>query len=293
VSGGKGGAMPSGAYQQQAGGGGVGPVLQQGATGVRGLGALNPYYAQMNPDEQKAARTRAMLGALQGLGSGKGMQYGLGQLDAVVNESYQRAERSNTRAMTEREQTRREAEDKAQAERWERSEKAVAEREERMAKQFQESLKQQRETAKANQEAVERRLRIEEDQARAAEDARKRQLTKDQRLAELTRKMATGGLNQNEQIEYHSLGGSPYAIDFARRGAGTGSTWNMTQGGGEPSLDDKIRAAGSRPTAPAPTPPGLGGAPQATGGLAQGFVAPQQRPGVDMPFWMRQPGIMY
>jgi len=235
-----------GGAQQPAGLGGtpmpgVTPAATQMDPKMAKLARLNPYLAQMSPEEQKAAKTRMLLGMLQG-GIGKqGMQYGLGALDSVVDEAYQRGEREKTREQAEREMQRREAEDKAQEERWARQEERLRAQEERMMKQAESAQQYQQ----RSQEMEAERLRLAQESA-AAQRAQQQQQMKDrQRMAELTKKMHEGVLTPAEQIEYASLGGSPYAIDPSRRSANPLAGFGLGQGGmGGPTLSDYILAGG-------------------------------------------------
>lgn len=195
---GGGGAPGAQTGSQVTPGGGLG-----GAASSGGLGMLNPYFSQLGPQEQKAAALRmamANMGEMDFQGGVNAQQrprtYGLGQLDAVVNESYDRAEREKAWMARER------------------SEKQSEERYLTQQEQYEKRQEQdRRDRMREAKEQMEREKRAQEQQAWQRErmqqqrEEEQRQMQDRQRLAGLSPKIAQGQATPEEQVEYANLQG--------------------------------------------------------------------------------------
>jgi hypothetical protein len=201
-----------------------------------GLAKLNPYYGQLGPEEQKAARQRAILGTLAGMAKspGAGLQYGLGALDDVVNTAYTRAER-------EKAQKRQEEQDKATQEYRERTEerlRAAAEFQQEQADKAEERARAQLEMSRENQQ------RAREDQEYQRKEI-ERQEKERARVAELEQKAATGSLTPQEQMELYRLGGGRMTPPGGMSPFGMMGMPGLGNGGSIPNPDDDILRAGA------------------------------------------------
>lgn len=216
------------------GGAGAAAALAGGMGGGKGGGIskLNPYYGQLNPQEQEAARKRAILGVLSGMakGPGQGMSYGLGQLDDVVNTAYQRSEREKAIGR----QTEQEEKMDAHRERTEARLQAAADRQAAEAERAEQRAREQMELARE-------RMQMARDDQAYQQQQRERQQQQEQRLDELMKKYPA--LSPQEMAEFMSLGGRIPGMNsmFGLGGLGAGGLG----GGTTPNPDDEIFRAGS------------------------------------------------
>ena len=223
---GGGGAPGAQTGSQVTPGGGLG-----GAASSGGLGMLNPYFSQLGPQEQKAAALRmamANMGEMDFQGGVNAQQrprtYGLGQLDAVVNESYDRAEREKAWMARERSEKQSEERYLTQQEQYDNQ----LERDARQEKRRAEEQMRQDEYRKANEE----RAREAAERQKQAWELQQQQNEEYEKLAE-----KYPNLNANEMARYLSLGGRSPSWEQA---FGMGQIGQLGQGGPQQNPDDEI-----------------------------------------------------